>query len=397
MNIVLVASSYLPRVGGVERVVSTLAQHLVRRGHRVTVIAPRHPRTLPAQETLDGVLVRRYFFLIPHISDLKRGRIDLFFGGLFFLPLTFLTLVFFLWRTRLDVVNLHFIGSPALFLLLAHWLLRFRFVVSLHGNDVEGLNAQSNFDRSVWRATVRGADALITPSQFLARRIADLEPTLEPRIRVVPNGVELDADADTARPDFVPRADFVLAVGRLMPVKGMDVLVDALRLCRARGISTPLVIIGDGPERDALRQLARANDLQDQIFFVGARTQPEVRQAMRACLLVVVPSRQESFGLTLLEAQDCGKAVIASNVGGIPELVCDGVTGWLVPPEDSQALAATWISALNNPTRRDEMGARAKQHALGFTASRMTDEYLVVFQSLRQNQYLKRRNKIIHE
>jgi glycosyltransferase involved in cell wall biosynthesis len=381
VNIVLVASSYLPHVGGVERVVSALAQNLVRRGHTVTVIAPRHPRTLPAQETLDGVLVRRYFFLIPHLSDLKRGRLDLFFGGLCFLPLTFLRFSFFLWRARTDVVNLHFVGSPAWFVVMAQRLLKFRLIVSLHGNDVEGLNARSKFDRSVWRATVRGADALTTPSKFLAQRIAQFEPLLASQIKVVPNGVDFENSAETARPEFLPREDFILAVGRLTPVKGMDVLLDALRICRTRGITMPLVIIGDGPERETLAHKTRAHGLQDQIHFVGARTQPEVRQALRACLFVVVPSRQESFGLTVLEAQSCGKAVIASNVGGIPELVCDGVTGWLVPPEDSKALAEALTAAVNNPAQCDEMGARAKQHARPFTTSRMTDQYLSLFAS----------------
>jgi glycogen(starch) synthase len=381
VNIVLVASSYLPHVGGVERVVSALAQNLMQRGHTVTVIAPRYPRTLPAQETLDGVVVRRYFFLIPHIADVKRGRLDLFFGGLIFLPLTFLRFSFFLWRTRPAVVNLHFVGSPAWFVVMAQRLLKFRLIVSLHGNDVEGLNARSKFDRSVWRATVRGADALTTPSKFLAQRIAQFEPLLASQIKVVPNGVDVENSAETARPEFLPREDFILAVGRLTPVKGMDVLLDALRICRANGITTPLVLIGDGPERETLAHKTRAHGLQDQIHFVGACTQQEVRQAMRACLFVVVPSRQESFGLTVLEAQSSGKAVIASNVGGIPELVCDGITGWLVPPEDSQALAERLIVAVNNPAQCEELGARAKQNARGFTTSRMTDQYLSLFAS----------------
>ena len=153
MNILLVVSSYLPTVGGLQSVTSDLAFELQRRGNVVAVLTNRYPRALTASETIGDIRVIRWHFILPRCRHLRRGRLDLFLAGLFYFPFTLTRLVRKIAREKPDVVNLHFVGGPTFFLLIALTLMRFRFVVSLHGDDVEGLPRGTWFDRWVFRTT----------------------------------------------------------------------------------------------------------------------------------------------------------------------------------------------------------------------------------------------------
>src|SRR5215510_10728906 len=135
MKILLIVSSYAPNTGGLQTVTRQLARELDARGHDIKVITNRYPRTLAASELIDGVQVIRWHFLAPQLRFLRSGRVDLFLAGCFYFPVTLMRLVLLLHRERPDVVNFHFIGAPALFVLLARWFRRLRLVVSLHGDD----------------------------------------------------------------------------------------------------------------------------------------------------------------------------------------------------------------------------------------------------------------------
>lgn len=363
MKIVLIVSSYAPHIGGLQTAVRELAHALQARGDDVTVITQRHPRSLAGNEIVDGIRVRRAFFMMPRWADVQRGRIDLVLGGVVFFPLTCIWLVLYLWRNDGAVVNLHFVGAPALFVALAQQMLGFRLIVSLHGNDVAGLAEQGGFQRWVFEYTLARATVVTAPSRALADRAAALIPAVRERLAIVPNGVkECEGKSNASRPSWLPGAEFLLAVSRLERVKGMDVLVEAVAVARERGMRVPLVIIGDGMEAAALRQLAKKR-APSQIHFVGAQSHGAALEAMRMARLVIVPSRNESFGLTALEALACGKAVIASQVGGLPDIVREGETGWLVPPENATALADAIISALNQPGLCSEYGERGQAMA----------------------------------
>src|SRR5947209_6177479 len=135
MKILMIASGYLPNLGGLQVVAASIAAGMQRRGHTVHVIAARTPRSLPARERMDGVAIERWTFLAPRFAHLHNGRPELWLAGLAQLPLTVARLRWYIAHARPDVVNLQFAGSPALCVLLAHRLRPFPLVVSLHGAD----------------------------------------------------------------------------------------------------------------------------------------------------------------------------------------------------------------------------------------------------------------------
>lgn len=193
------------------------------------------------------------------------------------------------------------------------------------------------------RYLARSSDALIFESAFSARRYADQVGSPGCAMQVIPNGLTED--------DFVPvcagadAADF-LFVGELRHLKGVDVLIDALAVI-AKERPVRAVIVGSGPDAQAFKDRAAAAGLADAIQFPGAMP---ARQAFAMGRVLVVPSRAESFPYIVLEAGAAGLPMLATNVGGIPEIVA-GTSTALVPPDDVMALAASMRGVLDNPSQ----------------------------------------------
>jgi glycosyltransferase involved in cell wall biosynthesis len=167
----------------------------------------------------------------------------------------------------------------------------------------------------------------------------------------------------------------LLAVCRLEPQKGLDVAVRALPDIRARHPKAELVVLGEGPQRTELEQLANA--LHVPVHLLGRV--PDVASWLRRADLLVHPARWEGFGLALLEAMLASKPVVATNVSSIPEVVADGETGLLVAPDDPAALAAAVIRVLDDPGGYGERGRERAQSQ--FNVARMADRTLAVYET----------------
>ena len=195
----------------------------------------------------------------------------------------------------------------------------------------------------------------ICPSRFLERtmRTAKVFPS---RLRWLPNFVDVDA----ARIKERPGGDLIY-VGRLSPEKGVDVVIDALS--SIPGYS--LTIVGDGPARGDLERRAKARELGDRVRFVGRVSADRVRTMLKDAAAGVVPSRwYENMPLSVLETFAAGVPVIATDLGGLPELIDPGIDGALVPPDDDEALAAAIADLLGDPSRAFEMGRAARAKAV---------------------------------
>ncbi len=201
------------------------------------------------------------------------------------------------------------------------------------------------------RAATRGVDLHIAISRGLARYLATEEGFAEDAFEVVHYGIEAGPE-----PPPAPDPDRLAVIGRLVPIKGHAVLFEALAGLGAFHLD----VAGDGPLAGELR--AAAAPLGDQVAFLGqiAPARPVVERAG----VVVVPSLGEGFGMVALEAMERGRAVIASSVGGLPEIVDDGVTGLLVPPSDPRALRDAIASLIGDPARASAMGAAGRRRAL---------------------------------
>jgi len=370
MKILLIVSSYAPNTGGLQTVTQQLAGELSARGHRVSVVTNRYPRTLPANEVLDGVPVTRWHFLTPRLQQLLNLRLDLFLAGLIYFPLTLVRLVRLVLRERPDVVNLHFVGAPAVFVLLTRWFGRFRLVVSAHGDDVEGLSGRAFLDRRVFRSLLRRAEVVTACSRYLLEKAVALAPSSGGDARVIHNGIEALSESGTPEKTYG-----VVAAGRLYPAKGFDVLLRA----QARAKHKPVVtLIGDGPERESLEQLARSLGLNGEIRFSGKQDHDQVLRAMAAADLIVIPSRCESFGIVALEAMALGKPVVATHVGGLPEVLA-GADAVLVEPDNAGELSAAIETVMARLLSEPQFGARNRGCAARFSVDKMTHGYLEAY------------------
>jgi len=373
MNVLMVTSSY-PRFPGdvVAPFIESIATGIAARGHRVDVVLPHHPALRrPAGE---AVAFHPYRYAPDRWSRwgyAQSLKADVGVrGGMFLLA----PLVAFALRgvvaerlraVRYDVVHAHWIVPNAALVadvVRSHGV---PLVVSAHGSDVFVAEKLAPA-RELARLTLRAAGAVTACSRDLMERAIALGARAE-RTRTVPYGADLPAAAPVAdvaamraRLGAAPGGVLVLGLGRLVEKKGFTHLIDAAH--RAPGVHVALA--GDGDLREALAaQAARAGS---SVRLVGALARDAVAAALAAADIVAVPSVVDRAGNVdglpnvLLEAMAAGRAVVASRVAGIPDVVTDGVDGILVPPGDAAALAGALTRLAGDPALRARLGAAAR-------------------------------------
>ncbi len=203
--------------------------------------------------------------------------------------------------------------------------------------------------RHVLRPVLRRIDAHLAVSSAAAAYHGGALGRAPESFEIVPNGVDVRRFADAVPFPQMQDAPCLLFVGRLEPRKGLDVLLHAFTKLKSTRPDLRLYVVGDGPDRDASRQLLPAG-LRSDVVFLGRVGQDELPRFYRSCDLFVAPALGgESFGIVLIEALAAGRPVVASDIPGYASVLTDGVTGRLVPPRDPDALAGAIGALLDNP------------------------------------------------
>ncbi|MBC8509838.1 MAG: glycosyltransferase family 4 protein [Anaerolineales bacterium] len=384
MRILLLSGSYPPVLGGVQTVTHTLARHLIRRNHKVQVIANRYPRSLPAREMLDGVPVSRLLFLTPRIDQIRRRRPDLFLASVGVFPATLFRLNYKLANFFPDVINVHFPDTQTPFVLWLKKRFHFRLVVSLHGHEImrwfgEGGTDLARLDDL--KRLLRSADVVTACSQFLLERVVELEKAISNKGRVIHNGVNLCRFED--KHPYRHSRPYILAFGRLVHKKGFDLLLDAFAQITVHNSDIDLIITGDGEETSRLQAQAVELGIHKRVKFVRWAAPETVVQLLSGCLFVVVPSRSEPFGITALEAMAAGRPVLATNVGGLPEFV-SSENNCLVEPT-SEGLLDGLRQWLDHPTGLKKMGEKNREKVAKYSWDQMVDQYMKIFTQEEEN------------
>lgn len=378
MNVALFPSAYHPHVGGVEQMCRQLAAEYRRRGMGVGVLTNRWPRSLPRHEGVDGVPVHRLAMRVAGGS--AKSKLTAAATGWAVRRQMMALLRAF----RPDVLHVHCVSVNAAYAVAAGAALRVPLVVTLHGEltmDATRLFEREPWARRVLRATLDAADAVTAVSgQTLAEAERWYGRPFGSRGRVVYNGID-PAGAAAAVPWPHPRPYF-LAIGRHVPQKGFDVLLRAFAtVARDAGWSRDLILAGDGAEHAGLRQLAADLGVGDRVAFPGRVDHATACRLFAGCDGFVLPSRLEPFGIVNLEAMAAGKAVVATRVGGVPEVVVDGATALLVPADDVGALAAAVRRVAADAPLRARLGAAGRARAAAFAWANVADEYLAAYRS----------------
>ncbi|WP_369069176.1 glycosyltransferase [Kineococcus terrestris] len=270
---------------------------------------------------------------------------------------------------RVTHLHAHFASLPGRTTRLAALLTGLPYTVTAHAKDlfVHGAGPDGPDGPVCPRvdAVLADAAAVVTVSDHNVAHLAARHPRAR-AVRVY-NGLDLD-ELPWSEPRSAPAAERVVAaVGRLVPKKGFDVLLDAVALLRAAGDPVRLDLAGSGPEEAALRERARAAGLAGAVRFLGPQPQHAVvdllrRSAVFAAPCVVAPDGdRDGLPTVLLEAMAVGTPVVSTPVTGIPEAVLDGVTGTLVPERDPAALAAALRRLLDDPALRRERSRAARR------------------------------------
>jgi glycosyltransferase involved in cell wall biosynthesis len=269
-------------------------------------------------------------------------------------PIAFAEVVGYLGRTRPTVLHTHLVHADV-YGQLAGTIAR----VPLRLSTKHGFNEfrEGRFFGLADRSVGSLAHVHIAISQGLAHYLAETEGFDERDFEIVHYGIA--ARNGTLSFPSEPR---LLCVGRLIPIKGHLVLLRALAQARSRVPGVTLAVAGRGPLEPALKAYARELGLEGAVDFLGFVT--PVQKAIEDAAIVVVPSLGEGFGMVALEAMERARPVIASAVGGLPEIVVDGETGIVVPPGDADALAEAIVTLAGDLDTAAAMGLRARERAL---------------------------------
>lgn len=292
-------------------------------------------------------------------------------------------------RERPDIVDLHLFKARLLGGLAAR-LARVPVVVeTFHGTlFAEYYPPVVSWGLKVMeRALARLMSVVIAVSSSVAEELVRLGVTPASKVSVIPVGLDLAPFLPSGRSGMlreelrVPEGTFLVgAVGRLVPIKGWRYFIDAAACIVRRIPHTWFVIVGDGPEAAALRRQVGNARLESEVRFLGWRRDPE--QLYPDLDVVALPSLNEGTPVSVIEAMASGRAVVATSVGGVPDVVEDGVTGVLVPPRDAQALAEAVIRLLENPSERCRFGAAARERIRGrFDADRLARDMDAVYRA----------------
>ena len=281
-------------------------------------------------------------------------------------------LVRLLGSLRADLVHTHLVHADV-YAGIAAKVHGARLVSTKHNDDP----FRAGPFRFVERALARAADRIVAITEALRRFTVERVGVPAAKVETIHYGLDdLPEPWGVNPPDDVPPgARVVLSTSRLTPQKGIDVAVRTLPLLPD---DTVLVVLGEGPERSELERLALQLGVSARLHLPGRV--PDVAAWLRRADAYVHPARWEGFGLGVLEAMLAGLPVVASNVSSLPELVVDGESGILVPPDDEPALAAAIVEALG---ARDRLGPAAHARARSeFSVDRMADRTLTLYRSL---------------
>jgi glycosyltransferase involved in cell wall biosynthesis len=357
MNLLLITPFFTPQTGGVATYLEDLRRCLSQKGHNVYVLKPgeSHSITL-SQENPDGWVYEFALRSLWYPESPLRGLIAFF---VFLLP-TLWRLTAFLKRHKIEVVSLEYPVAWMAYIFIVRLWTPIKITIGLHGSDVLELHKSYRYEQWLVKHMIRRADWVLAHSSSLLSQTEQLVKRRSDNWSYIPYGVECsrlrEQAATSGRALPAHSARYALTVAKLYPRKAIDILLESISKLGPRTHDVCFAIAGNGPEEQALQQKARELRIEKQIVFLGEIENKDIPALLKKCEFFVLPSRSEPFGIVFLEAMTFGKAIVATNVGGIPEFVVDGFNGLLVPSEDSDALAEKIELCIENQDVRERLG-----------------------------------------
>src|SRR5712672_3455254 len=342
-----------PTYGGSGVVATELGMELAARGHQVHFIS--YAPSVPLDPSLENI----------EFHEVEVSSYPLFDHAPYTLSLS-VKMLEVAQAAELDLLHVHYDIPHSVSALLARAMAaprRLPFITTLHGTDITLVGNDRSF-LPITKFSIEQSDGVTAISHYLKQRTLDDFDIKHP-IEVIPNFVNCDLycrkDDPALRAEWAPNGEPILMhLSNFRPVKRLTDVVEIFALVREK-IRAKLVLIGDGPDRSAAEYLVRKKKLGRDVHFLGKRDR--VYQYLGQADLFLLPSDMESFGLAALEAMACEVPVVATNVGGLPEVVEHGIDGYLHEPGDVKEAGRYAIEILSRADRGREMGQRARINA----------------------------------
>ena len=356
-----------PTVGGSGILATRLGVELSKRGHEIHFISYERPFAIQGVDPenvkvhLVSVLEHPLFKYPPYTVSLASEILQV------------------TQKFHLDLINVHYAIPHSVSAFLARMVTHVPYIVTFHGSDITLLGSDPSF-LPINAMSLENSDCLTAVSEYLKRQ-AHETIRINKKISVIPNFVNPEVFRP-AKPsvahEHLNRQLVIIHVSNFRPVKRIQDLVEAMGIVIKEDANIRLILVGDGPERQRIELLVKELRLQNHVLMTGFRS--DVPDLLRCSDILVLCSDNESAGLTLLEAMSSGLPVIATKVGGVPEIVTDGRNGFLVAPRSPEEIAERILKLNADRELRIRMGEEARRTVLEhFTADKVIPMYEEVY------------------
>ena len=373
MRILYWADAFWPTIGGIEVLSMHLISALKKRDYEFLIVTDHRNLNFADKMEYNGIPIYRYHFQRPlEIQDVS--QITATIQKVAKLKQTF----------KPDLIHINTCGSNLFYHLRSAAIYSVPSLVTIHA-----LLTRSGGSDTILGQVLRKANWVSTVSVSILEEVRQILPEIAPRSSVIHNSLETQVIQCEPLPFDSP---LLLCVGRLVHEKGFDIALNAFSSVIKRFPNARLVIAGDGYAKSDLIQLTTRLGLTDAVEFAGWVEPEKILELINTATMVIMPSRwAEPFGLVALQATQMARPVVATRVGGLPEVITHGETGLLVEKENSEALSEAIIFLLQNKDIAMRMGQTAKSRAQKlFNWKRFVDAYDALYrQIIRENTVFK--------
>ena len=350
LRIVEANPTYIPYFGGIERRMHFIAHNLAKMGHDVTVLSAQFPDTKAEEDTEYGYRIVRVpskfinLYNPPYISS--KGALDI------------------LNKIDPDIMNYNYRWAPSFDKDMANF--SGKKVFTYHNQWGEGVGYQhffSNINDNWYKKKLDRYDHIVAVAENIRTDLINRGYSPD-KVTTIEYGLESVPERATEEKDFI------LNLGRLVPTKGLEYLIEAMQY-----VDQKLVLCGTGPEEKKLRKLVRKYGLEDRVEFRGFVEEEEKEELMRTCKFFVMPSLFETYGLAALEVISYGKPIVCTDVNGLPDNVQDA--GYFVKPRDAKGLADAMNALLADPEmrrRKSDAGVRIAHSRTAEVQTKMVED-----------------------
>lgn len=339
------------------------ARMLVEKGIEVHIVT-QHNHGIPYEEVMEGICVHRFKWLEP--EEFKalvhfKGLMD-YFRLITYLISLFFNLIVTIRKYDIDIIHAHSVVPTGFIAVIVAKIMKKPVFITVHGMDVTNFE-DSPFFKMLIKFSLNRCNKALAVSEDLARKMRLLSN--QNNIIVLRNAVDLNRfkplKNENLRKHYKIKGEntLVLFVGYLDTFKGIFELVDAFYEVNKENKNAMLMMVGEGPKENELKKKVSNLGLERSVIFMGNLKPKEIHHYYQAADIFVLPSHTEGLPLVIIEAMACGLPVVATNVGGIPELITEGFNGFLIPPKNKEKLIKTLTILINDKKLRKKISKKS--------------------------------------